>query len=412
VLLDYIEGRVKKAGIRDWIRFNTVVRRVEKRDDKFRVVTEELTTRTESDELFDHVVVASGHFSTPNVPHYPGFERFPGRVMHAHDFRDALEFKDKDILIMGTSYSAEDIGSQCWKYGAKSITVTHRTAPIGFKWPDNWSEVPCLTKVEGCTCHFKDGTSKDVDAIILCTGYQHHFPFMEQKLKLVTANRLATANLYKGAVFINDPTLFYLGMQDQWFTFNMFDAQAWFVRDVILGKIDVPDTAVMQADVAQREKDEDACAEGYGPIKYQVGSNTLALHFPAARAQTIPAEQRRLGDWTQCLLASLNHYLPLPLLPNTHFLFMFRVLPYQGAYVKELMDLTDYPDFDVEMANQAFVEWKGHKKLGIMEFRDYGYVSPLTGTKAPAHHTPWKEALDDSLETYLATKSEESSSSK
>ena len=36
---------------------------------------------------FDYVVVASGHYSTPHVPTFPGVERFPGRVMHAHDFR-------------------------------------------------------------------------------------------------------------------------------------------------------------------------------------------------------------------------------------------------------------------------------------------------------------------------------------
>ena len=38
-----------------------------------------------------------------------------------------------------------------------------------------------------------------------------------------------------------------------------------------------------------------------------------------------------------------------------------------------------------------------------MTFRNNGYVSPLTGKKAPAHHTPWKDALDDSLESYLQT---------
>ena len=38
-----------------------------------------------------------------------------------------------------------------------------------------------------------------------------------------------------------------------------------------------------------------------------------------------------------------------------------------------------------------------------MEFRNHGYVSPMTGTKAPPHHTPWKDALDDSLESYLQT---------
>jgi trimethylamine monooxygenase len=29
----------------------------------------------------------------------------------------------------------------------------------------------------------------------------------------------------------------------------------------------------------------------------------------------------------------------------------------------------------------------------------------MTGTMAPPHHTPWKDALDDSLESYLQTKS-------
>ena len=38
-------------------------------------------------ETFDYVIVASGHYSVPNVPTFPGIEKFPGRVMHAHDFR-------------------------------------------------------------------------------------------------------------------------------------------------------------------------------------------------------------------------------------------------------------------------------------------------------------------------------------
>lgn len=46
---------------------------------------------------------------------------FGGRILHAHDFRDALEFKGKNVLLVGSSYSAEDIGSQCYKYGAKQI---------------------------------------------------------------------------------------------------------------------------------------------------------------------------------------------------------------------------------------------------------------------------------------------------
>lgn len=343
VLFDYIEGRVKKANVRDWIRFRTPVRHVRYDNDtgKFTVTAHDLVKDYEYNEEFDHVVCASGHFSTPNVPHFEGFSTFNGRVLHAHDFRDALEFKGKDILIIGTSYSAEDIGSQCWKYGCKSVTVSHRTAPMGYKWPDNWKEVPLLQKVEKNTATFKDGSTANVDAIILCTGYIHHFPFMEESLKLRTANRLATANLYKGVVWADNPKLFYLGMQDQWYTFNMFDAQAWYVRDIIMGRIDVPDRNARVADVEDRVAREDAGEDDYDAIRYQ------------------------------------------------------------GDYVKELIAETDYPSFDVDGANEAFFQWKKHKKQDIMTFRNNSYKSVITGTMAPAHHTPWKDALDDSLESYL-----------
>jgi trimethylamine monooxygenase len=322
VLFDYIEGRVKKAGVREWIRFNSPVRHVayDEHEGMFHVTVQDETKDVEYTEEFDNVIVASGHFSTPNVPEFPGFDSFNGRVLHAHDFRDAMEFKDKDILIIGTSYSAEDIGSQCWKYGCKSVTVSHRTAPMGYKWPDNWQEVPLLEKVEKNTATFKDGSTAEVDAIILCTGYLHHFPFMAENLKLKTNNRLYPVSLYNGVVWEHNPKLMYLGMQDQWYTFNMFDAQAWYARDVIMGRIDLPSQAEMHADI-------DKC----------------------------------------------------------------------------LMALTDYPEFDCAGANEAFFQWKKHKKENIMTFRDHGYKSALTGTMAPAHHTPWKDALDDSLEAYLQT---------
>jgi trimethylamine monooxygenase len=344
VMVDYIEGRVKKAGVRDLIRFSTTIRFVkyDPATEKFTVTAHDLAKDHMYDEVFDHVIVASGHFSTPNVPEYPGFDIYGGRVLHAHDFRDAVEFKGKDLLILGSSYSAEDIGSQCWKYGAKSITVAYRNAPMGFNWPDNWKEVPKLLRVDEDTAYFADGTSKKVDAIILCTGYKHHFPFLPDDLRLKTANRLATADLYKGVVYVPNTKLFYLGMQDQWFTFNMFDAQAWWVRDAIMGRIAIPtDRAVLEKDVADRVAGEDAGQDAHDAIHYQ------------------------------------------------------------GDYVKELVAETDYPNFDIDGACEAFFAWKDHKKDDIMAFRNHAYRSVITGTMAPIHHTPWKDALEDSMESYL-----------
>ena len=344
VLWDYIKGRVEKSDVRKYIRFNTAVRDVSysQASGMFTVVAHDLEANHTQSHEYDYVVVANGHFSTPNAPHFPGFETFLGRVLHAHDFRDAVEFAEKDILIIGTSYSAEDIGSQCHKYGCKSVTVSHRTNPIGFDWPDSWREVPLLTRVEGKTAYFKDGSTKDVDAIILCTGYLVHFPFLPDDLRLETGNRLWPLGIYKGVVWEANPKLFYLGVQDQYYTFNMFDAQAWYARDVILGRIDLPPAEEM-AKHSQAWRD---------------------------REETLADEEQNI--W------------------------------FQGDYVKELIAATDYPNFDVEGVNKTFMEWEHHKEANIMGFRDNGYRSVMTGTMAPQHHTPWMEAMDDSLEAYLA----------
>ncbi len=50
--------------------------------------------------------------------------------------------------------------------------------------------------------------------------------------------------LYKGVVWQDNHKLMYLGMQDQFHTFNMFDCQAWYARDVIMNKINIPSDAV------------------------------------------------------------------------------------------------------------------------------------------------------------------------
>ena len=343
VLWDYIKGRVEKSDVRRFIRFRTTVREVtfDHASEQFIVSSHDLVNGHTSSEEFDFVVVASGHFSVPNVPHYPGFEKFLGRILHAHDFRDAVEFSGKDVLIIGASYSAEDIGSQCHKYGARSITCTARIGPMGYDWPDSWEEVPILTHVDGKTVHFVGGGTKDVDAIILCTGYQHYFPFLPDDLRLETKNRLWVPGLYKGVAWEANPRLLYLGMQDQYYTYNMFDAQAWWARDVMLGRIELPSAAEMAADSAAWLEREEALGTAYEEIDFQ-------------------------GDYTQ-----------------------------------DLVDATDYPDFDIPEVNRMFKQWKDDKKADIMNYRDKGFRSTLTGTMAPVHHTPWMEAMDDSMETYL-----------
>ena len=89
--------------MRKYITFKTAVRNVtyNKDSDTFGVVIEDFDKKTLLPiQTFDYVIVAIGHYSVPFTPYYPGVERFPGRVMHSHDFRDACEFAGKRLLVV------------------------------------------------------------------------------------------------------------------------------------------------------------------------------------------------------------------------------------------------------------------------------------------------------------------------
>ena len=188
--------------------------------------------------------------------------------------------------------------------------------------------------------------------IILCTGYLHHFPFIEDSLRLKTRNRLYPPNLYKGIFLWGNPKMAYIGMQDQYYTFNMFDAQAWYARDVVLGRIKLPSLDVQAADMVK---------------------------------------------WI-----ALEENLTNP----------FEAIDFQTEYVRDLIEPTDYPRLNVDMCAKLFKEWEHHKVEGILTYRDKSYPSTLTGTVAPTHHTTWMHAMDDSLEAFLANQADSKASSK
>ena len=214
---------------------------------------------------------------------------------------------------------------------------------MGFKWPEGMDERPLMTKIEGSKVHFKDGSSKSYDAIILCTGYQHHFPFLAEDLKLRTTNRLYAPGLYKGVVWTANPHLFYLGMQDQWYTFTMFDAEAWYARDVILGRVQPPAEAEMRQDMAAWTKREEALEDAY------------------------------------------------------------QMIDFQADYVRELAKATDYPAWDIDLTVEEFKQWKKDKETSIVGYRDQAFRSPVTGAMSPGPAKPWIEAMDDSMDTFLGT---------
>ena len=341
---DYILGRVAEVAerIRSQIRFATAVRWVQPLDDGgFGVTSEDLVTREAVTERFDRVVVATGHFHTPHLPSWPGVETFPGQVQHAHDYRSPEPYTGRRVLVVGSSYSGQDLALQLHRAGAAHVTTAYRARPQDIAWPAGMDEAPEVQGFDGAEVTFADGSTGEYDAVLLCTGYRHHYPFLPGELALAGPNLLAPFGLWKGVVWHADPRVLYLGATQQLFTLTLLDAQAFFARDVLLGRVPVPGDE-------ERRADMDAWFERMTRIDGP----------PAA-------------------------------------------LAYQGAYIQDLSSHTDCPEVDVEAVARTFLEMRDARIEDVRTFRDRRHRSTVTGTLAAAHPVPWMDRPDDSLEEYL-----------
>ena len=131
--------------------------------------------------------------------------------------------------------------------------------------------------------------------------------------------------LYKGVVWEDNPKLFYIGMQDQFYTFNMFDAQAWYARDVIMGRIKLPSQDAMRKDSAAWRSREEKLEDAEQMIWFQ-GDNVQELidadglseirhreHEPHLHGVGAPQGREHHGIPRQCLsLADDRHHVACP----------------------------------------------------------------------------------------------------
>ncbi|CAF3234493.1 unnamed protein product [Rotaria socialis] len=356
ILYDYIIGRAAAADVRKFIHFRTTVRHVDFDDNtqQFHVTVQDLlANELQKDLIFDHVIVATGHYTIPNMPDFEGLSTFPGRVLHSHDYRGADEFVGKNLLIIGGSYSAEDIAIQCYKFGAGSITISYRSCPMAFKWPEAIKEVPLLQRIDGHTAYFKDGTSVDnIDCVILCTGYRHNHSYMAEPLRFqCTSNLYIPNNLYKGIFWSAEPRLAYLGMQNQLYTLNMFDIQAALVRDVFLDTVKLPDD-----DDKKRQEDI---------AKWQAREKTLS---PEDHEGFSDLQTDYLDDVTSCC------------------------------------DQNTVPKFDLQRVNAGFYKFFHDKKENLITYRDQTFTSIFPPFKeASTSKIQWINNKDDSIQGYLAS---------
>ena len=92
---DYIFAYAEKNNVKKFVKTWRRVESVQFCDENetFTVRTEDVMDRTYTDEIFDHVIIANGHYTKPKIPFFPGEESFKGQIIHSHDFQTAKIYK-------------------------------------------------------------------------------------------------------------------------------------------------------------------------------------------------------------------------------------------------------------------------------------------------------------------------------
>ncbi|MCW6507952.1 NAD(P)/FAD-dependent oxidoreductase [Lichenifustis flavocetrariae] len=74
-----------------------------------------------------HLVFATGMSGLPNMPTYPGMERFRGEQHHSSQHKSSETFRGKRAVVIGSNNSAHDICADLWENGA-DVTMVQRTS--------------------------------------------------------------------------------------------------------------------------------------------------------------------------------------------------------------------------------------------------------------------------------------------
>ncbi|KAI0883193.1 FAD/NAD(P)-binding domain-containing protein [Annulohypoxylon maeteangense] len=275
--------------VRHHIKFSTQVSDISLREkntqkpweerDQWDVSTTDLVTGEKRKDVYDAIVVASGHYSTPYIPDGVAdikafHEAHPGVISHSKMYRNAESYRGKKVVVVGTGASGLDIAAQIRRVsqtplivsareGATEETLEHfgggKFVQVGqikrflveergveFYSLDDEDEEGNTVKVEG-----KEKPTiieKDIDAVLFCTGYLFTFPFLTTLTDppLVTDGR-RVHGLAKHFLHINHPTLTFPSLPIKVIPFPLAEAQGAVFARLWSNTLPLPSRSALEA---------------------------------------------------------------------------------------------------------------------------------------------------------------------
>ncbi|KAH7858421.1 hypothetical protein Vadar_023681 [Vaccinium darrowii] len=252
-LLLYLSDFCAFFGLREMIRFNTRVEYVGMldygefgKDLRWVVKSKEKKCEKVVEEVFDAVVVATGHYSKPRLPSIRGMEAWKRKQIHSHVYRVPEPFRNEVVVVVGNSLSGQDISMELVDVAkdiylsAKSTEVSEGLSKVISKH-ENLHLCPQIDSLqEDGKVVFVDGTWVIADTIIYCTGYSYTFPFLDTK-GIVVVDDDRVGPLYEHTFPPSlAPSLSFIGIPRKLIGFPFFESQAKWIAQLLSGKRTLP----------------------------------------------------------------------------------------------------------------------------------------------------------------------------
>lgn len=132
-------------------------------------MSRDLSKNTYEFQQFDAIFLCNGHNSSPSIPQYDGLNQFTGHIMHSHDYRRAVQYTGKMVLVVGCGPSGRDIMYEIAPQ-AKSVLISHHSELKGHDLPPNVEECGDIERFTANSVHFVGGTERQIDCVLFCTG--------------------------------------------------------------------------------------------------------------------------------------------------------------------------------------------------------------------------------------------------
>jgi cation diffusion facilitator CzcD-associated flavoprotein CzcO len=221
------------------------------------VRTRDIQSNQEQEEVLDAVVVANGHFITPNIPAIPGIkewnEKYPGAITHSKYYRHASDYTSKKVIVIGNSASGNDISAQISTCSALPVLWSNRSISMFSAAPGTIDkqrrDVPPIAQFlpEQRGVEFEDGSVEvDVDAVVFATGYFYSLPFLENVEPRLITDGSHVNHTYQHIFFAPQPTLSFLALNQRVIPFSLAAAQAAVVARVYSGRLTLPPLSIME----------------------------------------------------------------------------------------------------------------------------------------------------------------------